>query len=306
MQWIDSVPQVEEGQQAANGGGSGGDGGERERGISLPSVAAAVGGARAVEVGPRLTSSLPAHHHAGIPPRTHRRLLDMTADDDVVMPSSGSSGGGGGGGGSTGGGASAAAAAAAAGGGDASGTSEQLGARRMFVQLLFDASASSDACWHLEIRWNMCRGDKVEELIKYCARRAKQHGMLLLQVPTGRRPRPFSPPVLVPVPPKLQPRALLALSTRLSFVRESSHAAGDLHAGRSSAAPGERWMHELGVAFVQRDKHDRGFLWSVNRLLPSAAGRAHSESLLGRFREICERLVREECEAETWDAWTWS
>ena len=65
-------------------------------------------------------------------------------------------------------------------------------------------------------------------------------------------------------------------------------------------------MHELGVAFVQRDKHDRGFLWSVNRLLPSAAGRAHSETLLGRFREICERLVREECEAETWDAWTWS
>ena len=50
--------------------------------------------------------------------------------------------------------------------GDRRGTDvdEQLGARRMFVQLLFDASASADACWHLEIRWTMCRGDKVEEL----------------------------------------------------------------------------------------------------------------------------------------------
>jgi len=222
----------------------------------------------------------------------------------------------------------------------------------MFVQLLFDASASADACWHLEIRWNMCRADKVklptsyllptflpsyhptfflpsylptflpsylptilpsyhltvlpschptillptalawqvEELIKYCARRAKQAGMLLLQVPTGRRPRPFSPPVLVPVPLRLQPAALRELRTRLCFVRESSHATGDLHADRSCAAPGERWMHELGVAFVQRDKHSRGFLWSVNRLLPSQAGREHSEALLGRFREICARL----------------
>ena len=49
-------------------------------------------------------------------------------------------------------------------------------------------------------------------------------------------------------------------------------------------------MHELGVAFVQRDKHGRGFLWSSSRLLPSQAGRLHSEKLLAQFREICERL----------------
>jgi hypothetical protein len=53
-------------------------------------------------------------------------------------------------------------------------------------------------------------------------------------------------------------------------------------------------MHELGVAFVQRDKHGRGFLWSVNRLLPSQAGRAHSEVLLARFRDLCERLERDD------------
>ena len=121
----------------------------------------------------------------------------------------------------------------------------------------------------------------MEELIKYIARRAKQSGMLLLQVPTGRRLRPFSPPVLVPVPAQLQPQALVELCTRLCFVRESAHAAGDLN---------ERWMHELGVAFVQRDKHGRGFLWSVNRLLPSPAARSISEGLLARFRELCERL----------------
>ena len=68
----------------------------------------------------------------------------------------------------------------------------------MFVQLLFDANASADQAWHLEIRWNMCQGQKVEELVKWCARRAKNAGLLLLQVPTGRRPRPFAPPVLVP------------------------------------------------------------------------------------------------------------
>ena len=62
-------------------------------------------------------------------------------------------------------------------------------------------------------------------------------------------------------------------------------------------------MHELGVAFVQRDKHGRGFLWTVNRLLPSQAGRAHSETLLARFRDLCERLERDE--ACSWDAWDW-
>ena len=45
-------------------------------------------------------------------------------------------------------------------------TRRQLGARRMFVQLLFDASASAEQAWHLEIRWNMCQGYKVEDLVK--------------------------------------------------------------------------------------------------------------------------------------------
>ena len=93
--------------------------------------------------------------------------------------------------------------------------------------------------------------------------------------------------MLVPVPAQLQPQALVELCTRLCFVRESAHAAGDVN---------ERWMHELGVAFVQRDKHGRGFLWSVNRLMPSQRGREHSETLLERFRELCELL-----EVEAWD-----
>jgi hypothetical protein len=50
-------------------------------------------------------------------------------------------------------------------------------------------------------------------------------------------------------------------------------------------------MHELGVAFVQRDKYGRGFLWSANRCMPSAEGRAHSIDMLTRFREICEALT---------------
>ena len=104
--------------------------------------------------------------------------------------------------------------------------------------------------------------------------------------------------MLVPISPKLQPLALLELRTRLCFLRESSDASGDLHARRSSAAAGERWMHELGVAFVQRDKHGRGFLWTVNRLLPSQAGRSHSEKLLGQFREICERLEMDGAEED--------
>ena len=170
--------------------------------------------------------------------------------------------------------------------------------RRMYVQLLYDASASAEQAWHLEIRWNMCQGHKVEEFAKYCTRRAKQAGLLLLQVPTGRRPRPFSPPVLVPVRPPLQERAVLELRTRLNFLRESSHAQDDLHARRSSAAAGERWMHELGVAFVQRDKHGRGFLWSVNRLLPSYASRSRSEAMLARFRAACEQLELEALDAD--------
>lgn len=171
-----------------------------------------------------------------------------------------------------------------------------IGPRRMFLQLQFDPTASPEQAWHLEIRWNMCQGHKVEDLVKYCMRRARQVGLLMLQVPTGRRPRPFSPPVLVPISTRLQPRALMELRTRLCFLRESLDASNDLHAGRSSAAPGERWMHELGVAFVQRDKHGRGFLWTVNRILPSQAGRSHSEKLLAQFREICERLEMDDAE----------
>ena len=182
--------------------------------------------------------------------------------------------------------------------GEASDRESDLGPRRMFVQLVFDPTASAEQAWHLEIRWNMCQGHKVEDLVKYCMRRARQAGLLLLQVPTGRRPRPFSPPTLVPISPRLQQYALIELRTRLCFVRESTDAADDLHARRSSAAFGERWMHELGVAFVQRDTHGRGFLWTVNRLLPSQAGRSHSEKLLAQFREICERLEMDSAEQQ--------
>lgn len=84
--------------------------------------------------------------------------------------------------------------------------------------------------WHLEVRWLICQGHRVEELIKHCARRAKQAGLLMLQIPTGRRPRPFSPSVLVPLPEALRERAIAALREDLGFVRESE-------------ANGERWMH---------------------------------------------------------------
>ena len=62
-------------------------------------------------------------------------------------------------------------------------------------------------------------------------------------------------------------------------------------------------MHELGVAFVQRDSHGRGFLWSINKLMPSQAGRAHSETLLLRFRVLCEELANKEIIAA--ELFTW-
>ena len=68
---------------------------------------------------------------------------------------------------------------------------------------------------------SVLQGHRVEELIKHCARRAKQAGLLMLQIPTGRRPRPFSPPVLVPLPEALRGRAVLALREDLGFVCES-------------------------------------------------------------------------------------
>ena len=34
--------------------------------------------------------------------------------------------------------------------------------------------------WHLEVRWLICQGHRVEELIKHCARRAKQAGRTYL------------------------------------------------------------------------------------------------------------------------------
>ena len=34
--------------------------------------------------------------------------------------------------------------------------------------------------WHLEVRWLICQGHRVEELIKLCLRRAKQAGRAYL------------------------------------------------------------------------------------------------------------------------------
>ena len=154
--------------------------------------------------------------------------------------------------------------------------------RRMFVQVLFDVNACAEQAWHIELRWNMCQGQRVEELAKYVTRRAMQSRLLLLQIPTGRRPRPFSPPVRIPLADDYHEQALRALRTQLCFVRESL----------VNGSP--RWMHELGTAFVQVDSADsdagKGFLWSANLLLPSQAARAHSERLLNAFREICEQL----------------
>ena len=100
--------------------------------------------------------------------------------------------------------------------------------------------------WHLEVRWLICQGHRVEELIKHCARRAKQAGLLMLQIPTGRRPRPFSPSVFVPLPEALRARAIGYLREDLGFVCESG-----LDARAGWEAGGVRWMHELGVAFAR-------------------------------------------------------
>ena len=53
---------------------------------------------------------------------------------------------------------------------------------------------------------------------------------------------------------------------------------------------GERWMHELGVAFARLDPQGRGFLWSANRLQPSMAARNYSQHLLDRFRAFCDAI----------------
>jgi hypothetical protein len=76
------------------------------------------------------------------PRRTHVKQLDMTAAD--APPRS----------------------PAASGGSPPSqsgSSAEPTHARRMFVQLHFDASASSEQAWHLEVRWNMCAGVKVRQ-----------------------------------------------------------------------------------------------------------------------------------------------
>jgi hypothetical protein len=70
----------------------------------------------------------------------------------------------------------------------------------------------------------------------------------MLQIPTGRRPRPFSPSVLVPVPEALRGRAIVYLREDLGFVCESG-----LDARAGWEAGGGRWMHELGVAFARLD-----------------------------------------------------
>ena len=74
----------------------------------------------------------------------------------------------------------------------------------------------------------------------------EQAGLLMLQIPTGRRPRPFSPSVFVPLPEALRARAIGYLREDLGFVCESG-----LDARAGWEAGGVRWMHELGVAFAR-------------------------------------------------------
>ena len=123
--------------------------------------------------------------------------------------------------------------------------------------------------------------------ITYCSLQA---GLLMLQIPTGRRPRPFSPSVLVPLPEvssqyvgkhgryhtlltdeylpstlpstlltyllpppeALRGRAVVYLREDLGFVCESG-----LDARAGWEAGGGRWMHELGVAFARLDPKGR-------------------------------------------------
>ena len=148
--------------------------------------------------------------------------------------------------------------------------------RRMFFKLVYDSEACERQAWHLELQWLMCEGPRIEDFVQHCTRRARLAGLLMLQIPTGRRPRPFTPHAIVPIATNLQSQAAAALCNRLSFVCECARV------GK------QRWMHELGVAFVKQ--HSAGFIWEVNRLLPSQAARDHSAKLLAKFWDICDKL----------------
>ena len=163
--------------------------------------------------------------------------------------------------------------------------------RRQFVQILADKRAGPEQVWHLEVRWLVCQAHRVEELVKSWTRRARQAGLLMLQVPTGRRPRPFSPSVLVPLPTPMRAAAVARLRDELGFVRQGVVAMQlGGRTSTSSVIRGEQLLHELGVAYVRYDPQGRGLLWSANRLQPSQAARAHSQRLLDDFRAICEGL----------------
>ena len=98
--------------------------------------------------------------------------------------------------------------------------------RRMFVQVEVDATARADQAWRLEFRWFMCRGTKVEDFITSTIRQANKAGLLLLQIPTGRRPRPFSPPLTVRVAEPLRHAASLrCVDSWGSFARATARRA---------------------------------------------------------------------------------
>ena len=61
--------------------------------------------------------------------------------------------------------------------------------------------------------------------------------------------------VLASLPNDMPPAAYSTWANGLRLPSRFDTHSMSAHAQRSSAAAGERWMHELGVAFVQRDKH---------------------------------------------------
>lgn len=207
------------------------------------------------------------------------------------------------------------------------------------VQVLFDATAGEDQVWHLEVRWNMCQGHRVEEIVKQCARRAKGAGLIFLQIPTGRW------------------NGLQCLHVALDAVSVHSSndvcwqtpaallSTGAIGAGRPPACEGDpcsvhsallcrrslnqkrraldarAWSrvctgglrsHRFEALFesplctdgrhsplLQVDPQGGAFLWSINRLMPSQTARTYAEQILARFRTICEQLAQSDHEPKS-------
>lgn len=149
--------------------------------------------------------------------------------------------------------------------------------RYQWILLQYDEAFHPWCCFHIDIKWMMCTGSAVKEIVSHMQRQARQAGVTIIQVPSDRdlNRHPFRAPVHIQLPASLGVDRHMLL-TRIKFIPF-------LHDGSQVV-----YMHRTGVAFL--DVTDDGLTWSYNYTPVLQPLMADARALLQQLEDLCADL----------------